>query len=784
MGIRRTQPLRASSGSTGTSVPAADLVGPRDEDDRLSWRQIRSSTGQFAGDLVGAVARFFRYLVDRAHALPAPVITVLIAIAMAICAFGGYTAWFVYDILRSVPSRASLEALSVTPQANILYDASDAPIFSIASEQRIDVSLAEVSPHLIQAVIAIEDRRFFAHDGVDQLRIISSMFANLRAGRAIQGASTITQQLARQDLGREKTVRRKLKEVAAAVQLERLYSKEEILERYLNKVYFGDGLYGAEAASRGYFGKSAADLTVAEAALLAGLVKAPSTYAPTVDLDRAIARRAVVLQAMVETGAITDNERDQAAESDVLLVDALHRNDASGQYVKEEVRRELVDRFGWDRVSRGGLQVYTTIDPGMQRAAEAAVEEHLKAIEARRPKRLRRAGPEPDTVGSSARLQGALIALDPTTLSVRAMVGGRDFAESSFNRAVQARRQPGSAFKPFLYAAALESGFVPEDLITALDEPVETAEGEWFPEDEHLEESEMTLRAALRTSSNRAAVRLLEEVGISKTTRYAKALGLGDMPPVPSVVLGSGEVTLETLTAAYGAFANGGLVGRPSLVRQVTDRGGQVLFAQDEELTRAIRPATAYLMADMLSDVVKYGTGYTVRRAGFTLPSGGKTGTTNDFKDAWFVGFTPNLVAGVWIGFDRPETILPNGYAGELAAPLWAQFMKSATRNDKAAWFAPTREVSAEIAAARANRVVASLSSTGALEPIPVSGDVPLLTATGRDETQATEQAGPPKKKRGFWARLFGVGRSDRRDEEKRDRRSSSRSNRNQEDPR
>ena len=263
------------------------------------------------------------------------------------------------------------------------------------------------------------------------------------------------------------------------------------------------------------------------------------------------------------------------------------------------------------------------------------------------------------------------------------MVGGRDFKTSRFNRATQALRQPGSAFKPFVYASALEAGYSPASLVTRLDEPVDTLQGAWIPEDEHSDGSEMTVRAALRTSSNRAAVRMLEEVGIAKAVAQAKKMGMGNVPSVPSLALGSGEVTLMAMTSAYATFADQGLLRRAIFIRRVEDADGAVLFEAKPTAEQVISPRTAFLMTSMLSDVVNYGTAYKARQEGFTHPAAGKTGTTNDYVDAWFVGFTPHLVTGVWVGFDKPRTIIANGFAGELAVPLWARFMKQATAHDK-----------------------------------------------------------------------------------------------------
>jgi 1A family penicillin-binding protein len=728
----------------------------------------------------------------------------------------GSTAWVLSSLLRDLPDEDAINRMGEMDQATAVYDTTDALAFTIYKEQRIEVPFEQISPHVVRAILAIEDQRFYEHGGFDIVRIGAAALTNLRVFRAAQGASTITQQLARQSfLTPDKTIRRKLQELILAARVERRYTKSRILELYLNKVYFGDGLHGVEAASRGYFGKHASELSVAEAALLAGLVKSPSSYAPTVSMERATARRNIVLQAMLETRAI-DRSTWQSARADrVALHDNLRADEPYGRYFKEQVRRELLERFGWERVYQGGLRVFSTIDMDMQKAAEAAVAEGLKAIDekrktiAARRRNTRRAVDEP-----GGPLQAALVAMDPETGHVRAMIGGRDFEESSFNRAVQARRQPGSAFKPFVYAAALEAGFTPSTMIDNLNAPIATLEGAWTPEDEHSEADEMSLRTALRTSSNRAAVRLLQKVGISRTVTYAKNMGVGDVPSVPSLALGSGEVTLQSLTAAYAAFANRGRVPTPVHIRRVEDRDGRVLYAAQESSRRAITERSAYLMATMLADVVNAGTGARARSVGFTLPAAGKTGTTNDFKDAWFIGFTPRLIAGVWVGFDQPQTIMPNGFAGDVAVPLWATFMKAATRGDKPQWITPPGGIvtanvcrlSGKLAAEGCSEVevvnaqghierrsmiyteyfvrgtqptdicdlhptrtvVSTLAAvfTGGQEKLPP----PKIEETGLPSTTTPVVSAPPvaaappaaeeeKKKRGFWSRVFGIGR-------------------------
>ena len=619
-------------------------------------------------------------------------VALLVVLSIAVWSVAGASAWWIKDVVTGLPNAADVREIAVMAKATTLYDVNGRPAFTIYKEQRIPISIDHVSPHLAQAILAVEDQRFYEHRGMDVIRTAGAFLNNVRTRRTTQGGSTLTQQLARQSLlTAEKTYSRKAKEVIVAARIEKEFDKREILQLYLNKVYFGDGLYGVEAASLGYFGKHAADLSLSEAALLAGLVKSPSTYAPTVNLDRALARQKIVLQAMRDAHVIDAKAHQAALNSPVQLTDALRAAEPFGQYFKEEVRKQLVERFGWERVYQGGLKVYTTLDPELQKAAESEVVRGVQEIEERQ---LRRKGVTP----SAEPLQAALVAMDPVTGEIRAMVGGRDFGASRFNRVTQARRQAGSAFKPFVYAAALEHGFSPGTLLTDLNNPVWTPQGDWVPDDGHSSAESMTMRAALKTSSNRAAVRMLQEVGIPTAVTYADRLGVGPVPGVPSLALGSGEVTLLSMTAAFSAFANAGVLPTPLLIRRVEEGNGEVLFTGELKSGRAVSESTAFLMSTMLADVINSGTAWSARRVGFMLPAAGKTGTTNDYKDAWFIGYTPKVVAGVWVGYDMPQTIIANGYAAELAVPIWARFMKVATRGDRPEWFrAPSTITSASI---------------------------------------------------------------------------------------
>jgi penicillin-binding protein 1A len=500
----------------------------------------------------------------------------------------------------------------------------------------------------------------------------------------VEGGSTLTQQLARlEQLTPRRTLERKLREAAIAVRLEERYSKQQILDAYLNTVYFGEGYYGVEAASRGYFGKSAADLQPHEAALLAALVRSPSAYSPHAAPARALARRNLVLRLMRDRGRLSDAEYRSEVAMPWRPARAANELASSlpdcGRYYQEEVRRQLMARLGGQQVLRGGLRVYTGYDAEMQCAAERSLRTRIAAIARTR---------------TSARdLEASLVALDPASGEVRALVGGRDFEATSYNRATQARRQPGSAFKPIIYAAALERGMSPASILRNLDEPIMTDQGPWLPGGEH-ERSEYSLRTALRISSNRAAAQLLQQVGLSQATYYAQRLGIeSQLPSVPSLALGTGGVTLMELTSAYAVFANQGVALTPHLITRVEDAGGASIWTDVPGRHQAVTTATAFLMSSMLADVLNSGTASTARGAGFKLPAGGKTGTTDDYSDAWFVGYTPHLATGVWFGLDRPAPIMNRGFAAVVAVPAWAEFMKQATANDGPDWFSPPPDV-------------------------------------------------------------------------------------------
>jgi penicillin-binding protein 2D len=603
-------------------------------------------------------------------------------VVMAVCC--AVAAWrvtaFTLAAAAELDAAVQLAELSPRPQATIVFDRHGRPAFTYFIEQRIDVPLQQISPVMIDAIVAVEDKRFFSHRGLDPVRVAAAAWHNLRAGRIVEGGSTLTQQLARaSQLSPRRTYERKLREAMIAARLEQRYSKNEILEAYLNTVYFGEGCYGIEAAARGYFGKNAATLEAHEAALLAAIVRAPSRDAPDISPERARRRRNLVLQLMHTQRRLSAEQVRMASAAPLpsggqpQMAAALVDGNQQGLYFQEELRRQLVAQFGTNRVLRGGLRVYSTYDPELQKVAEEVISTRIAQIT-----KVRRRAED---------LQGSLVSIDVATGDVLALVGGREFDSSSFNRATQARRQAGSAFKPILYAAALERGYAPGTLLTELDVPIADAGAAWLPAGDH-ERDEYTLRRALRVSSNRAAAQLMQQIGAGTTIYYARRLGIfSELPLVPSLALGTGEVTLMELTGAYTAFANRGLTSVPRLFTRVEDSGGVTILFNEERHTQAVAEGTAYMMSSMLADVVTSGTGAGVRAAGFRLPAAGKTGTTDDYADAWFVGYTPHVVTGVWFGFDRPATIMSRGFAGTVAVPAWARFMKAATRSHAPDWF-------------------------------------------------------------------------------------------------
>jgi penicillin-binding protein 1A len=587
-------------------------------------------------------------------------VSLLVVSAAAVAALWAFTI-----LPRSLPSVTALETFQPL-QGSKIYDDNDELLTELHVERRIFVPLAHMPQSLRDAVIATEDRRFYRHWGVDPIGIARAVFSNYRRGRIVEGGSTITQQLTKLlFLTPDKSLERKMKEAVLALELERRYSKDRILEMYLNQVYYGNGAYGIEAASRTYFGKSVSELTVREAALLAGLPRAPSSYSPFEHPDAAKRRREVVLRRMAEFGVLKDAEVKRLARTDLGLIPPERRR-TTGQYFLEYVQQTLEAKYGADMVFKGGLNVYTTLNPAMQLTAEQALRDGLKALEGRTAKG--RAGEHPE---------GAIVTVEPQTGYVRAMVGGFDFFRSEFNRAVQARRQPGSAFKPFVYIAALESGFTPATRVE--DAPVSYAVGPngqaWKPDNyDRKFRGPTTLQQAIEESVNVVTVKVQERIGLTHTIQVARRLGISSpLDANLSLALGTSDLTLLELTSAYGALANQGSWLPPTTLRYVTDAQGKLLEEHVPDGREAVAPETAYIITHMLRGVVERGTGQAAKVLG--RPIAAKTGTTNDYSNAWFIGFTPRLATGVWVGYDRPRSLGKDETGSRVAVPIWVSYM-------------------------------------------------------------------------------------------------------------
>lgn len=594
-------------------------------------------------------------------------------------------------------------------EATRLYAADGSLLADLSPERRVIVDLADIPPTVSNGFVAVEDRRFWQHEGVDMRGVGRAIWRNLTSLSFAEGFSTITMQLARNvfpdELPRSDKLRRKMCEIRLAGSIEDAFAKRDILTMYINQIYFGDGKYGIEEAARAYFGKPARQLTLSEAATLVGLVKNPEGYNPRRHPERAIARRNVVLDVLVRERVVSAADAKLAKADSLLIAPPLEASGAAPWYVAA-VRRELRERFGEDAAVKG-LRVHTGLDPAIQRAARNALIAQLERIETGEYGRWRH--PKPDdgrsleaAAGSgSPYLQGMVIVLDARTGAVRALVGGRDFTHSSFDHAFHARRQPGSTFKPIVYATALQRGLSPASRIDTTPVEIALAGAAWRPDDLVPDSvTSLSLRDALVLSSNNAAVRVGEWAGIGRVADMAKTLGLSTrVPTYPSILLGSAEVIPAELTAAYATLGNGGRRVTPTLISRVEDAHGRVLWRAPDRGEQVLDSSVAYLTTSLMEDVIDRGTGTAVRTSGFWLPAAGKTGTTNDAKDVWFIGMTPDLAAGVWLGFDRPATILPDAFGGALAAPVWAATMKAAyeNRDVPAAWSAPSTLVSKPI---------------------------------------------------------------------------------------
>jgi penicillin-binding protein 1A len=592
--------------------------------------------------------------------------------------FCGVSAGLFFALTRDLPQIRSLERFRPSGVSRF-YSSDQVLLAEIFLEKRDVVPFGTIPQNLTQAIVCTEDRSFYSHSGVDLKGVARALVKDILAGGYVEGASTITQQLAKTlFLTHKKTLTRKLKEAILAFQLERRYTKEEILGLYLNQVYFGSGAYGVQSAADIFFGKRLADLSLAESALIAGMPKSPSRYSPLVNPDLAKKRRNIVLRQMKDTNLIDAAAYRQAANEPLVLA-GKGRTSVKAPYFVDYIKGRIEAVLGSAQLYKGGLIVYTTLDSQLQEAAEAAMERQLTALEGRM---IRNGIDAPSP-------QCAILTLDVQSGGILSMVGGRSYSESSFNRAVSAKRQPGSAFKPILYACAVEQGFPQSRRI--LDAPLvfpgEQKGKTWQPE--NFSKSyigEISFRKALALSKNTPAVRLTEMLGVSSVVNFAHQLGVESrLSPYLSLALGASEMTLMELTAAYGVFPNQGNHVKPFGVTEIHDHNGRVIWRVKPVKKAAMSRAGAAIVTDMLTGVIKEGTG---RRALVLRPPvAGKTGTTNGYKDALFLGFSPSVVTGVWVGQDRHETLGDRETGARAALPVWLGVMQAAQKRPARMYF-------------------------------------------------------------------------------------------------
>ncbi|HET8633061.1 MAG TPA: PBP1A family penicillin-binding protein [Gemmatimonadales bacterium] len=642
----------------------------------------------------------------RAHWLASAVIVVLFGTTV--------TAGYAFSCgFRGCPSTASIQSFRPREGSKVL-DRSGKLLGRLEYVRRVNVSLDSTPKLLREAFIAVEDRRFYQHHGVDWRGVFRAAFRNARDLGVSEGFSTITMQVVRNaflsDIAQERTLRRKLIEVVLARRLEHSLSKDQILQLYLNVIYLGNGVYGVEAASRDFFGKHVDQLTLPEMATLAALPKGPSAYDPRRHPDRARARRNLVLSLMAEEGYITDSAASKAAAIPLTVEKKGWYPRAAEVDALDPVRAMVDSLLGDSADAYGDIVVRTTLDARAQAAAEQAVRRHAVEIERQAEAN---AGKTDDDV------EGAMVALDPANGGILALVNGNHYERGGFMRALNAHRQPGSAFKPFVYGAALAEGFTPATVLDDSPVELELASGEtWEPGNYGGEYSgRLAMRRALMLSANAAAVRMADMAGRPNVITFAHHLGItSPLPDVPSLALGPAEVTPLELVRGYAPFANGGFRVTPRLVTSITQRDGTIIWREDStarQLTRVMDPREAFQLTSMLRAVVDHGTGFEVRREGIRGPIAGKTGTTNEGRDVWFVGYTPTMVAGFWFGYDTPRSLGYGATGGHMAAPAFADFYRDGWRGrDTTDWAVPSGMVS---------RVIDSYNGELANEYCPVT---------------------------------------------------------------
>jgi 1A family penicillin-binding protein len=619
---------------------------------------------------------------------------------------GGIYFWYLMSVLTVEAGTFDLSKLEQMESASVILDRNDKIFGQIYVENRETVPYEQLPRDLINAVVAVEDNKFYQHGGYDLSGIVRAALRNFTAGHVRQGASTITQQLARNSFSlKERTFRRKLLEIILSKRIEERFGKQKIMELYLNRIYFGGGLYGAEAASRGYFGKPAKEMTLSECATLAGLIKSPNRLSPWSDRNGSRDARNIALARMRDLGFIS-RERCEVAQAEEIVIGS--RQSAQGQtYAVDYIRQQVIAAVGWDRAMNEGYRIHTTIDAELQRVAEESLRKHLTEAEqhpgynhptyevwANRYKSAKQLA-VPNVATAPDYLQGALIALDNQTAGILALIGGRDFEHNQYDRALQARRPAGTAIKPLVYAAAFENGLFPGSLVddSALDNRAVMIGGttgilgEWGPETEdNRYEGSITAREALVKSKNGATVRVGMTVGVDPVLQLCKAAGIrSPLRPFPATFLGSSEITLAELALAYTIFPNGGWrPNPPHILDRIEEKDGTVVWESPKDGTRqaVVKPETAYEVHSCLVEALGSGTGRAAREK-FGLqkfPAAGKTGTAYDFTDALFAGYDSSITCAVWAGFDKPQKIFRGAFGGEIALPIWVDVMNAANQ--------------------------------------------------------------------------------------------------------
>src|SRR5436305_2229652 len=593
-----------------------------------------------------------------------------------------------------------MQKVGEMPERNTVLDV-DGKIYSrLAGANRLKLSLSEVSPFFITAVLAREDTRFYQHGGIDWRGILRALARDILSRSAKEGASSITQQLARNSLplgGR--TVSRKLLEAMVALRIERQFTKQQILELYINRIYFGTGCYGVETASQAYFGKNASKLNLSEAALLAGLIRSPNRFSPLKNPEGAAKQRDAVLDRMVALKKVSLQQAEEAKRAKIVT-HPRRMSQIQENYAMDAVQRDLNQLLTQDQIDNGGLSIYTTLDPTVQNSGQDALEKQLTKIEHQsnfhHPLKADYKPPE-NGEGDSAMpyLEGAVVVIDNASGGIRALVGGRDYAQSKFNRALApANRQVGSAFKPFVYTVAFSHGLLPSTAIS--DGPIQPGEidgaGNWSPAtSDGTYGGTMLCSYGLIHSRNTMSVRVGQFAGLNAVQKVANDLGISqNLPHGPAIYIGSFETDLKELTSAYSVFPNAGVRKQAYIIERIDNQQHKPIYLAAHIMKPALDPGAAWMTSRLMEEVLTQGTAASARSLGLKLPAAGKTGTTHDYKDAWFLGYTSTLTCGVWVGFDQPTTIIPHGYGAALALPVWVQVMNKASRHYPAEPLQPT----------------------------------------------------------------------------------------------